>query len=126
MQNSIVKFVALPILILVTSSAGAAAGSCASSSFWFRFQNETVDADIETSAEGCYVNYRSGGRTTFTNSSIASAPRNGKLSRMGSYGFNYQPRNGFHGKDGFSVKICGRGTTPAVGCSTIRYAVAVR
>ncbi len=104
----------------------AAAERCRGSSFAFRFQGETVDTTVETGTGGCDVVYRAFGQSVFTTADIAAAPKYGSLTRIGNFSFAYQPKNGRGGADGFTIKICGHGRSPTVGCSKIRYAVDVR
>lgn len=125
MSSSFIRFVLLSSVIVVSSAIPAMADACTGPRFTFRFVNEAVDTDIDSTTQGCQLHFRSGGRTTFKSAEIVSTPRNGSLGRSGDFGFNYQPKKGFSGKDAFAVKICGQDAS-ANGCSTIRFAVTTR
>ena len=108
--------------------AGTALANCQTVPFRFSdiAANPVVHTSGATNGAPCEVTFTSK-TIIYETSSIARAPRNGKLDKKGLVSFIYTPRKGFKGDDVYAIKICGKDDrTQATGCLTAHYAIEVR
>lgn len=122
MQSLQIPAIAGLALALTVAFPGLAAAKCKYTGFSFRLQNEVVNTSGTVDKMGCKMQYRAGGRTMFTESSIAEPPKHGTLKKTGSFAFSYYPKPGYTGPDIFALKVCGS-NLQGPGCSTIKYSL---
>lgn len=115
---------AILVLAATVAAPALAEAKCRYDSFRFRLQDEVVTTKGTTDAGGCKMQYRAGGRTTFTESAIAEKPKNGTLTKTGGYAFSYRPKAKYTGPDSFAIKVCGT-NIQGPGCSTVQYNLVV-
>ena len=87
---------------------------------WILESNPVVTSVGETDGATCSHRYTTG-RSSYTDSFIVKAPKNGKLVQINVSSFDYTPNINFKGHDSYSIKLCGTTNTNQKGCATINY-----
>jgi hypothetical protein len=104
-----------------------AAASCRSGNFRFTFgQSAPVNTVLTMTSASCDWSF--GGGTYVTYESIAVTRRAANLTitpLSNGFGLNIRARNGFKGKDAFSLRTCGHFRSEK-GCATINFDVTVQ
>lgn len=122
----LVRQLLLASIVLATMSP-AAMGKCSSvSQLSFRPDTndvQSVSAVCDSHGIGL-KQFTPGFGYEFTRVFVASSPRHGTL-KTHSFGYEYRPRPGFSGDDGFALKVCAV-KDGVSGCSTLNYSVTIQ
>ncbi|QLP97040.1 MAG: Ig-like domain-containing protein [Rhodoblastus sp.] len=109
----------------MTPFGASAQAKCAIEQNSFSVANgQTNRASARTDGAACEWIYWGGATNIYESIRFVAHPAHGRLSRYTPAGFRYHPKPTYHGKDSFTVKVCGR-TQGVPGCSTIIYDVTV-
>jgi hypothetical protein len=114
----------LAALGIATESAEA---SCRSGNFRFTFgQSAPVDTTLTMTQPSCNWTFGGGAYVSYESITVVRRASNLTVSPLSNgFGINIRARDGFRGRDAFSLRTCGRFRAES-GCVTVNFAVTVQ
>ena len=117
------KFAVAGAAVAFAAIAGVNSAEASCRQVGERFFNvaKSVGTDFTYSTDNgrCFLSYTSK-QTKFTSARIVTQPTNGTLKQEQAFGFRYQAKKGFAGKDTLAIEVCGE-TMVGKGCSLLNY-----
>lgn len=104
-----------------------ASAACVGSGFQYGniSGNPAAQSQVVTDGATCTAQVRFF-QATHDSASIVKKPKNGDLTQINVYTFEYNPKKNFKGTDEYVVKFCGAENTGAKGCVTVSYFVTIK